>query len=71
MEHDLGFLQALFDGIQATIARMRVENKFNQYQYKTYQWLVRGSETEGSRFQNQVFPIEQISWDHGSYSSMR
>lgn len=71
MEHDLGFLQALFDGIQATIARMRAENKFNQYQYKTYKWLVRGSETEGSRFQNRVVPIEQISWNHGSYTSMR
>lgn len=71
MEHNLDFLQALFNGIQATIARMRVENKFNQYQYKTYQWLVRGSETEGSRFQNQIFPIEEISWDHGSYTSTR
>jgi hypothetical protein len=71
MQHNLEFLQALFDGIQATIARMRVEDKFNQYRYKTYQWLVRGSETEGSRFQNQIFPIEQISWDQGSYTSTR
>ena len=71
MEPNIDFLQSLFDGIQATITRMRFENKFNEYQYKSYPWLLRGSEIEESPYKNQTFPIEEVSWDYGSTTSIR
>jgi len=63
MEHPLKFPELLYHGIQATITRTRAETKFNEYRYKSYPWLLRGSEREESPHQNQIFPIEEIPWD--------
>lgn len=71
MEPNLQFVESLYQGIQATIARMRAENKFNGYRYNTYPWLVRGSETEPSPYQNFLWNVENVSWDMGSVSSTR